>query len=138
MADPLAGTIEFQITGTSALIAKLQQIKAQLGRQIAGASYLVAQEVLEASARLVPVDTGTLQASGYVGEPEISADSISVHLGYGGMASAYAWNQEYGGWINLRAWGHDVGPYWPMSHPPKWATEVLAHAGRHNARIVAK
>lgn len=42
------------------------------------------------SKRRVPVDTGTLRASGFVMEPERSGRNISVTLAYGGPAEGYA------------------------------------------------
>jgi hypothetical protein len=38
----------------------------------------------------VPVDTGTLRASGHVKEPVITGTRVQVTMGYGGAASAYA------------------------------------------------
>ena len=38
----------------------------------------------------VPVDTGTLQGSGYVKLPEIRRSTATVTLGYGGAAQGYA------------------------------------------------
>lgn len=49
-----------------------------------------AQEVLAESQKIVPVDLGTLKASGQVKEPKVSADRISVEITYGGAASKYA------------------------------------------------
>lgn len=37
-----------------------------------------------------PVDGGTLRASGYVTPPEVSGDSITQDLGFGGAAADYA------------------------------------------------
>lgn len=42
----------------------------------------------------VPVDIGTLKASGYVNEPEEVGHKVSVELGYGGEADDYAWVQH--------------------------------------------
>jgi hypothetical protein len=38
----------------------------------------------------VPVDLGTLRASGTVEGPEVAGTKLTVTLGYGGAASAYA------------------------------------------------
>jgi len=49
--------------------------------------YAEGQKVLAASLPLVPVDTGTLRASGYVTEPMRAADLVTVEIGYGGPAA---------------------------------------------------
>lgn len=49
-----------------------------------------AQTVLKESQRIVPVDKGTLKASGQVKEPKVDADGIEVEITYGGAASKYA------------------------------------------------
>ena len=60
-------------------------------RQIGRALYEEGQQIMTRSkAEFVPVDTGTLRASGQVGQPVHSPGRVSVELGYGGAASAYA------------------------------------------------
>lgn len=49
-----------------------------------------AQEVLDESQRIVPVDKGTLKDSGTVKEPVVDANGIEVEITYGGAASKYA------------------------------------------------
>ena len=41
-----------------------------------------------------PVDVGTLSQSGFVNEPVIEGNNVSVTLGFGGAASAYAHRQH--------------------------------------------
>lgn len=41
-----------------------------------------------------PVDIGTLRESGFVNAPLTEGDEVSVVLGFGGAASAYAWRQH--------------------------------------------
>jgi len=43
---------------------------------------------------IVPLDLGPLRASGTVLPPEISGNTISVTLGFGGAAEDYAWRQH--------------------------------------------
>ena len=38
----------------------------------------------------VPVETGTLKSSGFVQPPDFEGKSVSVYLGYGGVAAPYA------------------------------------------------
>jgi hypothetical protein len=54
-----------------------------LGKQI----YLEAEGVMAQSAPLVPVDTGTLRASGFVEHPVIDGSNVEVRFGYGGPAA---------------------------------------------------
>lgn len=49
-----------------------------------------AQEVLNESQRIVPVDKGTLKDSGTVKEPVTDATGVEVEITYGGAASKYA------------------------------------------------
>lgn len=74
-----------------------KQLKAQLTRlgqsapQAMGKALLKeANQIMNASKAIVPVDTRTLKRSGYVRLPEHSVDSVTVTMGYGGSAKAYA------------------------------------------------
>lgn len=49
--------------------------------------YAEANGIMTQSKPLVPVDTGSLRASGYVTEPVVKGTTVSVDLGYGGVAS---------------------------------------------------
>ena len=50
----------------------------------------VANEVLNESLEIVPVDTATLKNSGKVGKPQNTAEGLTVEVSYGGAASKYA------------------------------------------------
>lgn len=54
---------------------------------LGGQIYQEAEGILAQSKPLVPVDTGSLRASGYVEMPEIDANKVTVAFGYGGPAS---------------------------------------------------
>lgn len=41
-----------------------------------------------------PVDVGTLRESGFVNQPVVEGENVSVTLGFGGSASAYAHRQH--------------------------------------------
>lgn len=49
-----------------------------------------AQIIMRNSQKIVPVDSGTLRRSGQVNNPVEEGSRISVTLGYGGAAKAYA------------------------------------------------
>lgn len=69
----------------------VEQLLADFGEKakarLAAGLYKEAQDILSESQPLVPVDTGALRASGYVAEPVIEGDKITVELGYGGPAA---------------------------------------------------
>lgn len=52
--------------------------------------YREAEELIAESKPEVPVDTGALRNSGYVEQPQVSGNKITVRCGYGGPAAGYA------------------------------------------------
>lgn len=74
----------------SDLRTRLQGVRTATPVVMAQALTTVANEVMTESKRQVPVDTGTLRASGYVGAPKGTGTSMSVEVGYGGPAEQYA------------------------------------------------
>jgi hypothetical protein len=54
------------------------------------ALYQEGNDILRAAKVLTPVDTGVLKGSGFVNRPEVTGAEVSVTLGFGGAASAYA------------------------------------------------
>ncbi len=58
------------------------------------AIYEEGNAIMAVSRHLVPVETGTLRASGFVDMPHVEGMTVSVELGYGGAASAYAMIQH--------------------------------------------
>lgn len=59
--------------------------------QAAGAGqYTLANAMMTSAKRRVPVKTGVLKSSGYVGMPVVNGTSATCPLGFGGPASAYA------------------------------------------------
>lgn len=58
---------------------------------LAAALYEEAEDIMaDSKANYVPVDTGTLRASGTVLPPELTGTHVVVTLGYGGAAQDYA------------------------------------------------
>ena len=77
--------------GMDKALGKLRDMRTVTPRRLAGALYREAESIMTRSkADFVPVDTGVLKASGHVQPPEITRGRVSVTLGYGGAASAYA------------------------------------------------
>lgn len=80
----------FKVSGVAEMAAKIRSISTRFPDEVAKALYQEAQIEMTESKRRVPVDTGTLRASGHVQEPVRSGKSVSVMLAYGGAAEQYA------------------------------------------------
>jgi len=81
---------DFQMTGTDAVKAYLLNMAAITPRKVEAAVYQVGNQALTESKKRVPVDTGDLKRSGQIDEPVVSANQISVRMGYGDTAVDYA------------------------------------------------
>lgn len=78
-------------TGIPEFRRQMTELRVGTPRQVGGALYQEAQHIMTRSkAEFVPVDLGTLRASGQVALPQHEPGRVSVELGYGGAASAYA------------------------------------------------
>ena len=84
MATPL-GT--FRTGSGMTITALLERYAAKAVPPLGRALYTEGEQIMSASKPLVPVDTGALRASGYVEQPAISEDKVTVELGYGGPAA---------------------------------------------------
>lgn len=80
----------FSLKGTAAMAQNLRRLAAKFPTEVEKALYQEAQIEMTESKRRVPVDTGTLRASGFVMEPVRQGRNISVTLAYGGQAEGYA------------------------------------------------
>jgi hypothetical protein len=49
-----------------------------------------ANKIMNASVRITPMDTGNLRRSAFVAKPKETGSDITIELGYGGFAEAYA------------------------------------------------
>lgn len=61
--------------------------EAKVAPALGVALYKEGSRILSESQPLVPVDTGTLRASGYVTPPVREGDTVKVTIGYGGPAA---------------------------------------------------
>lgn len=83
--------ISINLKGGDALLRKMRALGVSGLRAGARSLQESAENIMTISKRdFVPVETGTLRSSGIVQLPEISRDSVSVKLGYGGPAAPYA------------------------------------------------
>lgn len=78
------------VKGLAEITRNLGLFGAGAKRAMAKALYVEAERIMAESAPLVPVDFGVLKASGHVQPPEMSGERVSVTMGYGGPAEAYA------------------------------------------------
>ena len=116
-----------KLTGTTEMTRKLQEIRQRYPKVIANAMYQEAQIEMTESKRRVPVDTGTLRASGTVGRPVIRGEVINVTLSYGGAAKDYAIIQH-----ERLDFFHEVGE-------AKFLESVLNESAPHmNARLARR
>jgi hypothetical protein len=66
---------------------RLSELMRRFSKDVAAGMKEEAESIMTESKLEVPVDTGALRSSGFVEEPQVSTDRISVKLGYGGAAT---------------------------------------------------
>ena len=70
-------------TGADALKAKLAELEGKVTQTVGAALYEVGNRVMtDSKENYVPVATGTLRRSGFVGLPEVAGPKVSVSVGY--------------------------------------------------------
>lgn len=85
------GAVSFEYHGEAQVLSRLELLTGTLPPKIAAVLYQKCEEVMtDSNTNYVPKDDGILAASGFVRKPVIEKGSISVTLGYGGAAKAYA------------------------------------------------
>lgn len=83
--------MSLQIEGVDVVVAGLEALLGKIPEAAAAALFQEGEAIMaDAKANYVPVDTGVLRASGMVAAPEIDGNTVSVAMGFGGAASAYA------------------------------------------------
>lgn len=116
-----------ELIGMDRLQAALKASPAIALAAVGGSLYREGQRIMADSEREVPVDLGALKNSGTVFEPVVDAMSVSVTLGYGGAAEAYAVIQHEN--VHFRHHGNQKAHY--LSDP------VHDHAVGFDARLAA-
>jgi len=115
-----------EIRGIEALRTVLAQLADQAPHKMGGALFRQANFIMKEAKEQTPVDTGVLRASGHVDEPMIQGSKVSVQLGFGGVAEAYAIPVHE----NLTA-RHPVGNAKYLENP------MLAATGELEAKLAA-
>lgn len=83
-------SVKVTVEGSEEAMASYERLADEFDAAVAQAVFLEANDIMNRSQELVPVDTGTLKSSGSVEPPDISPGHVVVRLGYGGAASEYA------------------------------------------------
>lgn len=83
--------MSFEFKGSKAMQKKLKRIADKTPDRVKAALRIEAELIMAKSKQdYVPVDLGTLRSSGFVNDPVRKGKEVSVEIGYGGAASAYA------------------------------------------------
>jgi hypothetical protein len=101
---------------------------AELGNKphmIPAVLYDAAGKIMAESYKQVPWDIGTLRASGFVQKPVSDGGGVSVTMGYGGLAKAYALIQHEVKFNHPKG-GKDHYLYDPAMEAAGWLGEWLA------------
>lgn len=103
----MAGAMSFQLIGIEAMRRRMEQISRGFDRAVEKALREEAEEIMRQSkAKFVPIDAGTLKSSGFVNDVVRKGKDISVILGFGGDAEAYALAvHEHPSSHSPRSWG---------------------------------
>lgn len=83
-------SISVSIEGLGDVLNKLGLFGEDAIKATAAGLYQEAEIVTGNAKEIVPVDTGALKGSGHVKKPTIEGSVVSVEMGFGGPASAYA------------------------------------------------
>lgn len=82
----MSGDITFTVTGTDQLAKRVSKLGPDGSKTVVATMYQEGETTMNASQKIVPVDTSVLKNSKFV-----RVRGETVELGYGGAASAYAW-----------------------------------------------
>jgi hypothetical protein len=137
-------SLTLTITGTEALKAALKRVSTDTKPVVAAALYQEAEVIMaDAKANYVPVDHGPLRASGFVQPPKAEGADVSVTMGFGGSAKAYAIavhehlsEHSPRSWRIAEAAGRRV-QFSPSGAGPKYLERPLLAAAKHVANHIS-
>jgi hypothetical protein len=84
------GLIEVKVTGADKVQQTILELARRLPVKVMQALEVEANLTIEESQVLVPVMTGALKSSRFIGEPNMVGKDIGIIFGYGGAAAKYA------------------------------------------------
>ncbi len=131
----------FEIHGIADMVNRLRMLSHNLPGRAAAALYSEAEAIMtRAKDEFVPVDLGTLRASGMVDPPVIEGATISVRLSFGGAAAAYALAvHEYPSGHNPPSWDKAAEvTFHPEGRGPKYLEIPLREAAEDMAGRLAQ
>ena len=86
-----APAMSFKMTGIEAMIQRLARMKLQFDDDVVIAIREEAEVIIRrAKQEFVPIDDSALKGSGFVNDVVRKGKDVSVDMGFGGAASAYA------------------------------------------------
>jgi hypothetical protein len=137
-------SLSVTIEGTAEMKASLARIGADAQAKVAAALFQEAEIVMaESKERYVPVDHGILRSSGFVLPPKIEDGDVTVTLGFGGNAKAYAIAvhehlSDYSprSWKKAEASGRGV-KFSPSGAGPKYLERPLMETAKYLAQHLA-
>jgi hypothetical protein len=98
------GRVSVTIAGSAELAARLRAAGEAGIRGAEAGLFAAGNVIMEDAKRRAPVDLGNLKGSGYVADPERAATGVTIEVGFGGPAAAYAVVQH-----ERLDYHHDVG-----------------------------
>jgi len=122
--------ITVTITGDDEMGKAVQNALSQFGPEMLGVIVEEAEDIITASKEIVPVDDVVLKPTGGLYGTEESPEGVSVLLGYGGAASAYAKDQHE---TPPNVYSHAEGKTWKYLQTP-----FLAALESMGARFASK
>jgi hypothetical protein len=120
----------FTLKGLDAMNRKIRRIADRFPDTVAGALNIEAELVMTRSKReFVPVDKGTLPNSGFVEAAVRVGNEVSVTMGFGGAAAAYATAvHETPSASDPPSWVGNVVQFSPAGHGRKYLERPLMEA----------
>jgi hypothetical protein len=83
----MAEAVRFELLNLPRFLERLKAYQGDTIQAAKGALYREGQRIITTSkVGFVPVDTGALRASGFVEQPEVTGQLLTVTIGFGGVA----------------------------------------------------
>jgi hypothetical protein len=86
--------LEVELKGQEEMARAFRLLGTKGPNAMGGALWKEGNSIMRAAKEITPVDTSTLVNSGIVNLPEISGDTVTVTMGFGGAAKDYAEEQH--------------------------------------------
>ncbi len=134
----MANKFRVQLEGMESLLRRIKKADEKAVRQMEGALFTEADRIMTKAKRRTPVDLGTLRSSGFVDEPTRKRNRVTVRMGFGGAASAYALAvHEHPSRYSPPTWSDNVN-FSPGHTGPKYLETPVREAQKGLGRRVAR